>query len=394
MKTRLPLFLSVALLFALSSCVKEGTEVEYNYYTEGYEEMRTVLNLSETPLAYENDFPSYYTGFTSPFDKDQATLGRVIFYDKALSADGSISCASCHDQAAGFADNKKLSDGVNGEVTSRNSLALGSVFSFQEYYGSESFGRVPFFWDNRANSVEEQARQTFANNQEMDMQMHQVVAAINERSHYYGPLVKAVRGNTTVADEATVLNAVSVFVNSISSMNSKYDDALSAYFDEHGHIADIGTKDLPGLSAIENTGKDFYMANCASCHGATNGFPGIVKANNGLPTENGDIGIGASDGSYYDGFFKVPTLRNITLTQPYMHDGRFATLDDVLDHYAKLGTESGYAHHNLSEELRNGSTPKVINISDQDRIAIKAFFETFEDENLATEEKYSDPFIR
>jgi cytochrome c peroxidase len=221
MRTKLSLFMLAALLFSFTSCVKEGADVEVNYYDkEGYDEMKKVLNLPEPPLTYVNEFPAYYTGFSSPFDEDLATLGRVIFYDKALSADGTIACASCHLQAAGFADNKAFSDGVNGEVTARNSLALGSVFSFQEYYGSVTFNRVPFFWDNRASSVEDQSRETFANNREMDMQMHEVVSEVNSRA-YYKPLIKAVDSNTDVANETMVLNAVSVFVNYKSRWKEK-----------------------------------------------------------------------------------------------------------------------------------------------------------------------------
>jgi cytochrome c peroxidase len=396
MKTKLPLFLFAALLFSFSSCVKEGADVVVNYYDkEGYDEMKQVLNLPEPPLVYVNDFPAYYIGFSAPFDTDLATLGRVIFYDKALSSDGSVACASCHIQAAGFADNKVFSDGVNGEVTARNSLALGSVFSFQEYYGSVFSNRVPFFWDNRASSVEDQSRETFANSREMDMKMHEVVSEVNKRA-YYKPLISKVRGNTTVADETTILNAVSVFVNSISSMNSKYDDVLSAYFLEKGHINDIASVNLSGLSDVENLGKALYMNNCASCHGETNGFPGEIQANNGLSDYTGDQGIGEIQGSNFNGVFKVPTLRNITLTAPYMHDGRFATIDEVLDHYQSLS--SAPAHPNLSQQLRVNDNPsglpKTMHFSSAGREALKAFFNTFEDNHMATAEKYADPFIR
>jgi cytochrome c peroxidase len=229
----------------------------------------------------------------------------------------------------------------------------------------------------------------------MDMQMHEVIAEVNKRA-YYKPLIKAVRGNTSVADETTVLNAVSMFVNSISSMNSKYDDAISTYFLDKGHIIDIASVNLSGLSEVENLGKTLYMNNCASCHGETNGFPGEVQSNNGLADYTEDQGIGEIQGNDYNGVFKVPTLRNITLTAPYMHDGRFATIDEVLDHYQSLS--SAPAHPNLGKQLRvnvnpNGA-PKAMDFSSADREALKAFFKTFEDEKMATAEKYADPFRR
>ncbi len=384
MRTKFQLLLITALFFTISSCVKEGADVEYNYYDEeGYTEMKKTLNLPETPMPYVNNFPSYYNGSSFPFNRDLATLGRVIFYDKALSSDGTVSCASCHEQAAAFADNKQFSDGVEGKVTERNSLALGSVFSFQEYYGSISFNRVPFFWDNRASNVEDQSKETFANEREMNMKMDEVVDAMN-RQPYYKPLLKVIRGSE-VADEYTALEAVSVFVNSISSYNSKYDDALSEYFNKNGNLDNIETADLPLLSEIENRGKNFYMSNCASCHGATNGFPGELMGNNGLDLEYEDEGMG-------DGIFKIPTLRNITLTAPYMHDGRFATIDDVLDHYAG-GIKN---HSNLSSQLKNdtGIGAKQINMTSSDREALKAFFNTFLDDEILNAEKYADPFIQ
>ena len=396
MKTKLSFLSLLALLLALSACVKEGADVEFQYYSEeGYKEMKKVLNLPELPLEYKNEFPDYYTGFSAPFDKDKATLGRVLFYDKALSADGKISCASCHDQAAGFADNKALSDGVNNKVTTRNSLALGSVFSFQEYYGSMSFNRVPFFWDNRASSVEEQAKQTLANPLEMDMQMHEVASVVNSLP-YYKPLFKVAFGSE-LANETNILEAISVFINSISSFNSKYDDALSSYFNQYGNLEGIETANLSVLTDLENQGKNIYMQNCASCHGTTNGFPGKVMANNGLELDYEDEGMYEISGYNNEkGVFKVPTLRNITLTAPYMHDGRFATIDEVLDHY-----QSGIkAHQNLDPELRNGydsqgnPIPKQIDLSGNKREALKAFFKTFDDPVMAKAEKYADPFIK
>ncbi|MFK7808510.1 MAG: cytochrome-c peroxidase [Saprospiraceae bacterium] len=385
MRTRLPLLLLAVFLISFSSCVKKEADIEYNYYKgDGLAELKQTLDLREPPLEYKNDFPSYYTGFSSPFDEDLATLGRVVFYDKSLSSDGTISCASCHDQAAAFADPVAFSEGVDGKVTARNSLALGSVFSFQEYYGSMSFNRVPFFWDNRANSVEDQSKETFANEREMNMQMHQVVNVVNDRS-YYKPLIDAAtNGRTTNADENLVLQAVGVFVNSISSYNSKYDDALADYFDEHRNLDDIESVDLPKLSPLENEGKDVYMENCSSCHGTTNGFPGEFAANNGLDLEYEDDGAG-------NGEFKVPTLRNITLTYPYMHDGRFATIDEVLKHY-----ETGIKpHQNLSPALKtNSGQPKRIDLDNGKKEALKAFLETFTDEEVLTAEKYSDPFFQ
>ena len=129
--------------------------------------------------------------FARNINKDLATLGRVLFYDKTLSDDGQISCASCHKQSLAFSDDKALSDGVNGKATDRNSLALGSVVSFSSYYGSSLFGSfgVPFLWDNRATTAADQARMAFINDQEMGLTMDDVVKKVAEQD-FYQPLFR------------------------------------------------------------------------------------------------------------------------------------------------------------------------------------------------------------
>ncbi len=391
MRTRLSLLLAALFFLALSSCTKEGADIQYYYYGENgeYEMMSEYLDIPSTPMSYVNNFPSYYTRNSLPFDKDLATLGRVLFYDKKLSKDGSVSCASCHDQRAGFADNRALSLGVANRETSRNSLALGSVFSFNEYYGSRTIGLVPFFWDNRAASVQEQSIQTLANPLEMDMEMHEVVDAVNDQP-YYEPLLIAAYGKRTANDE-NVLDAISEFVNSIGSFDSKYDEALSTYFNKNGTLANAENSDLEGLSTLENEGRAIFLQNCASCHGNINGMPGEFQANNGLDEAYDDKGIGDLSGNTYEnGVFKVPTLRNIALTAPYMHDGRFNTLEEVLDHYS-TGVQD---HPNLSFQLKSfvDGQPVRMEFDQQDREALLAFLHTFTDDKLAADVKYSDPF--
>lgn len=171
-------FVLLAVCIFMTSCQKDDNEngedpVSYSYYTpESYAMMSQYLDIPESPLEYKLDFPDYYNTDFTLYDKDIATLGRVLFYDKNLSDDRTISCASCHKQEIAFSDDVAFSRGIAENETERNSLALGSVFSFSEYYGAESFGRIPFFWDNRATTVAEQATATFANDLEMGMEMH------------------------------------------------------------------------------------------------------------------------------------------------------------------------------------------------------------------------------
>ena len=384
------------LMIACFSCKQDGGEFEINYYSEAdYQMMSQYIDIPEFPLDYTNQYPAYYRNSARGlFDKDMATLGRVLFYDKKLSADETISCASCHDQALAFADNVDLSIGIQDRRTGRNSLALGAVFNFQEYYGSASFSRITFFWDNRAISVQEQATQTFAAENEMGMDMDEVVAAVKELE-YYAPLFEMAYGNRTITEDK-VLDAMNTFVSSIGSYNSKYDEALD---DAGFQLTGFGTEapeqtSLGMLSDEENRGFQLYVNNCGSCHGHVNGVPGKIDANNGLDMNYEDNGTGELTNNPADmGKFKVPTLRNIMVTGPFMHDGRFETIEEVLDHYSS-GIQN---HENLDPELKDGTLPKLMNFSSEERADLIAFLNTFTDTefldaNSEIGKKYSDPF--
>ena len=388
------IFLFAFLILGCFSCKKDVEKIEFNYYGEGmHEMMNEYIDIPEFPLHYTNHFPEYYGGTTN-FNKDLATLGRVLFYDKKLSTDETISCASCHKQELAFGDDIDFSVGIEDRRTSRNSLALGAVFSFRVYYGSPLDGGIPFFWDNRASSVQEQSIQTFANENEMGMEMHQVVSRIKNLP-YYAPLVKRAFDDSGITDDR-VLDAIAIFVNSIGSFNSKYDRALS-----NSDFQLFRTGDNNGLPATlsdfssqENAGMALYMTNCGSCHGEVNNVPGKVQANNGLDMIYEDNGAGDFTSRSSDmGKFKVPTLRNIMVTGPYMHDGRFETIEEVVEHYS-----SGIQlHENLDKELKSSNSALKMNFTAQEKLDLIAFLNTFTDIDFLdpssnTGKKYSDPF--
>ncbi len=380
MKTQLSLLALIGMICFLS-CAKDGFEVTNEYYTDSeYSTLQKHLNLPEQPLEYDLNFPTYYSTSPRTFDNDIATLGRVLFYDKNLSKDRSVSCASCHKQELAFSDDVAFSIGVENRQTDRNSIALGSVFSFQEYYGP---GRVPFFWDNRATSVEEQSSQTLANPKEMDMQIEEVTERV-KKIDYYKPLFRLAYGLAEITD-AEVLNAISVFVNTMGSFDSKFDRALEIHT---GSISNIES-DFTLFSDLENQGKSLYLTNCASCHNAAFGAPSVIQSNNGLKMNYEDNGVGGiTNVSADNAMFKVPTLRNVALTYPYMHDGSLETLEDVLEHYS-----SGIQNHpNLDPILRDGNSARKFNFTTEDKTALIAFLNTLTDEEYITTEKYSDPF--
>ena len=386
MKNLNNLFFFLVVLFFFSSCKKEKLDITYERYTaEDYAVLSQTLDIPNDLLDYTFVFPQYYNSRSISFDSDLATLGRVMFYDKNLSDDRTISCASCHKQELAFADDKAFSDGVLERTTSRNSLALGSVFNFAEYYGDIAQGRIPFFWDNRASSVQEQSRQTFANEREMNMPMHKVMERV-EANEYYSILFKETFGDRDVT-EIRILDAISEFVNSMSSYNSKYDKELDKHYVNTFNLNNIEGVNFSGFTAQENLGKDLYVSKCGNCHGRINGFPAEVQANNGLDMVYEDQGIGEINSSQ-NGVFKVPTLRNIALTGPYMHDGRFVTLEEVVDHYSN-GVQD---HPNLSSQLKSGTQPIAFNFTQDKKDALIAFLNTFTDEVMLADEKYSDPF--
>ena len=385
MKKALIIVLSTVFI---ASCIKKGADIKYYYYQEGdFEVLSKYLSINEYPDDYTLNFPSYYSrGFNTSFDNGIATLGRVLFYDKNLSSDRSVSCASCHKQELAFSDDKALSTGIQNRSTDRNSLALGSTFNFREYYGNPSFGGIPFFWDNRAFTVSEQSEQTLANEKEMGMQMHEVVERVKELE-YYEPLFKAEFGGNINSNN--VLFAISEFVNALASFESKFDKGLEVHFEKYNSIINLGQNDFENFTDSENRGKNIYMSKCASCHSENFGAPTKIAANNGLYMDYPDKGVGSITGEANDyAMFKVPTLRNIMYTAPYMHDGSLATLEDVIDHYSS-GIQK---HNNLSPELLSGNEVVKMNFSNQDKEDLLAFFSTLSEPNLMTDEKFSDPF--
>ncbi len=381
MKIFMPI-LFLAFLVSLTSCKKATEPVTINPYHDAYEEASNYVNLPEKAYDYSVDFPQYLknSAFRAPkIDNEKATLGRVLFYDKKLSKTNEVSCASCHIQELAFADGKKVSDGINDRQTTRNSIGLGSTVNFGAYYGTASFFNINFFWDDRAKSVAEQATQSLASDLEMGMHMHEVVEKVKENQKYYKWLFMEAYPDGITEDN--VLDAIQQFVNSMGSYHSPFDEGMNthngdemAYFDE--------------LSPLQNQGKNIFMQHCTSCHSKFAARSTVPTANNGLYMVYEDKGVGARDNnSAFDGVFKVPSLRNIELTGPYMHDGSLETLEDVVEHYI-----SGIKNHrNLASQLKTNGHPGL-GLTEADKAPLVAFLKSFTDDSILTDERYADPF--
>jgi len=382
-KTKVILSLAISVTVLIIACSKNETEIPQDDVVTKF------LTLPSTPYNYANpSLPAYLSAppiqgqINTPADNQitdlGATLGRILFYDKTLSKNKTISCASCHKQENAFSDFEILSKGFNGGSTGRNSMSLIDA----KYY---PIGR--FFWDQRAATLEQQVLMPIQDLVEMGITLDTLVKRVQDQPYYASLFTKAF-GNSTI-NSNTISKALSQFVRSIVSYQSKYDQGRQTL---PAAPAPPPNALFPNFTAQENRGKEIFLSpigGCAPCHGSET-FTAPEEKNNGLDATVTDRGFGAvTNNAANDGLFKVTSLRNVELTAPYMHDGRFATLEQVIEHY-----NSGVKNHpNLSPQLKlpNGQ-PRLLNISAADKAALVAFLKTLTDRNVTTDVKYSNPF--
>tara|TARA_R110002096_G_scaffold295620_1_gene489990 strand:- start:311 stop:1840 length:1530 start_codon:yes stop_codon:yes gene_type:complete len=325
--------------------------------------------------------PAYYrngpiaatdnTPMNNPITNAGATLGRVLFYDVKLSANDTTSCASCHQQENGFSDPNKLSVGFDGGLTGRHSMSLANARFYQ---------RGRFFWDERAATLEEQVLMPIQDGVEMGMTLTELESKLADVP-YYPPLFEDAFGDGTITSNR-ISKALAQFVRSIVSFNTKYDAAFTS--GGNGNFEAVYTEqELQGLVLFgQGDNRAGRTLGCTRCHGTRAHISDNIH-NNGLDiTVTGDDGAGNKR-------FKAPSLRNIALTAPYMHKGRFETLEEVTNFY-----DSGVqAHPNLDSRLTGpGGRPRRLNMTNEEKAALISFLHTLTDENLQTDVKFSDPF--
>jgi cytochrome c peroxidase len=259
-------------------------------------------------LNYPDYFPApVYQFNNNALQKDRFELGKKLFFDKNLSSNGSISCASCHSQAHAFADhNVSFSAGVGNQLGDRNSPSIANMI-----------WSPSFMWDGGVNHIEVFSVAPLTNPVEMNETMLNVVNKLNSSSEYKNLFKKAY--NLDVITDQVLLRALTIYMSMIVSADSRYDQY------RQGKIS---------LSTEEMSGLNLFRQKCASCHTEPL-FTNYSFRNNGLDSVFSDLGRGRITNNPIDyGKFKVPSLRNVELTYPYMHDGRFWNLEEVLDHYA------------------------------------------------------------
>lgn len=379
----------LTLSLVLSSCLKDEVNVQYNLYNaDDYAVLQQVLNLENDKIDYVVELPQHMTrlGMRPPnINNNKALLGRVLFYDKQLSKNQTVSCASCHKQELAFSDDKAFSEGFDGELTLRNSLALGSVANFESSYdgGSSLSGKTQqFFWDERAHSIQQQSSLTIEDNVEMGMNMNDLVSRLSDID-YYEVLFRKAFGTSQVSEER-ITGALEEFINAMVSKNSKFDEGLAATNSTNTNL------EFANFNDKENIGKALFITHCSSCHGTNMSVSPENVANNGLDLEYNDPGVGGISLSTADvGKFKVPFLRNIALTAPYMHDGRFATLEEVVEHY-----NSGIKDNaNLDHRLRDtDGSPLRLELDASEKEALVAFLGTLTDHDMIADSRFNNPF--
>ncbi|MCI5081929.1 MAG: cytochrome C peroxidase [Saprospiraceae bacterium] len=310
----------------------------------------------------------------NPMTEEGVALGRMLFYDPILSSDGSMSCSSCHKLNNAMTDINQFSVGVQGIEGFRNSMPLFNL----------AFTDAPFFWDGRSVTLEEQALIPVEDHTELNESWPNVIRKLAEHPDY-PKLFREAFGieRTSEITKELAVKAIAQFERSIVSFNSRYDRIVQlndGWFTE----AEKRGRDL---FFIEPNSQDDTHPGCSHCHSGSN-LTNNLFMNNGLDDVDeldqfADKGRGAVTGNVFDnGKFKVPSLRNIALTAPYMHDGRFQTLEEVLDHYSAGG------HGVINEDVNIRPFP----LDEQQKSDLITFLEMLTDTSFVNNPAYASPF--
>lgn len=348
-----------------------------------------VLGLSSLKLKKEEEipngiyqliYPSYFGNRinldeSNPITQQSVYLGRRLFYEVRLSADNSMSCGSCHQQAKAFTDGLKLSKGVDHSFTKRNTMALVNLLWNRR-----------FFWDGRSASLEDQASFPMVNPHEMGQSLQVSVQKL-QATNYYPALFKVVYGDEKISAER-IVKALAQFERTLISSDSRYDH----YLNGSAKLSDDEMRGMALFNTSPNPQKGIRGANCAHCHGGPKNYLELFH-NNGLDSIYADKGMVVFTGIGTDhGRFKVPTLRNIALTAPYMHDGRFATLEEVVEHYSEhVKSSEALSAFMQNQSNQPGAIP--VKLSAAEKKDLIAFLNTLTDDTFVNDPKFSNPFV-
>ncbi len=349
---KLKIFLSTTLLVLVFfiACKKEKD------YTGIYNPTYVALDL---PFG----FPAMDIPEDNPFTEEGIELGRHLFYEKSLSGDNTMSCGSCHRPSMGFSDSNRFSTGIDNITGTRQSMPIMNIAWAKR-----------FFWDGRAMSLEEQIIEPVENPIELHETWKSAVSKLQNIPKYRTMFKRAFWVDEI--DSISAAKAIAQFLRTMISGNSRYDQFLRSEI---------------RLTSAENNGKSSFEsltgADCFHCHGGVL-FTDYSFRNNGLNPVHTDSGFGGITMNPNDiGKFKVPSLRNLVFTAPYMHDGKFQTLDEVIDFYS---TGIHKFSPNISPDIEFSSQGGV-NLNILEKAELKAFLLALTDSSFITNPDFQDP---
>tara|TARA_Y100000813_G_scaffold198324_1_gene186090 strand:- start:1962 stop:3011 length:1050 start_codon:yes stop_codon:yes gene_type:complete len=343
--------LSFLFLFLLSSCLKEKN-----------------IELTNSPTPYVLTIPSNFPPVEIPDDNpltvEGVRLGRHLFWENRMSGDNSMSCASCHAPQYAFSDPSPSSIGINGDSSKRNSMVLQNLAWSND-----------FFWDGSVITLEEQILLPVMDSTEMDESWSNFLKEIKFDNLYRELFYDAF--GTLEPDSTHAAKAIAQFLRTMISSNSKYDKVLR-------YEANFTPDENAGFSSFNSlTGGD-----CFHCHGGILGTDLSYK-NNGLDEFPIDSGRGLVTLNPLDNFkFKVPSIRNIEYSAPYMHDGRFNTIDQVIDFYST----GIHANSPNIDPLIEFASQGGVQLNPTERLQLKAFLITLSDSSFINNPDFSNPF--
>jgi len=316
------------------------------------------------------------------FDEAKVQLGRVLFYDDLLSLNGKVSCGSCHRQEYAFGDNQAFSEGFEGKATFKNTPTLVNVHL-----------NSTFMWDSRITTIVSASLTPAFDSNEMGLKSGDLVNRVNHAPHYGDLIAAAFPEHTDVQEDGTVIGTLKInhvgealaeFIKTLTAVESKFDIAGKA-------------SSAVSMSKDEEAGLELFRTHCNSCHTALGDAvfagdrPPVYYGGNtnaGFGTVN--IGLDLLPGQLQQVNSRIPTLRNIGSSAPYMHDGRFETLREVIDHY-----DDGVKGERIDARLLDDKGAiKKLNLSDTEKDQLERFLLTLTDATIETAEKWSDPFIK
>lgn len=387
----------VLLFLVYYSCRSEDTITAIPISEDSFPNVKAFfgnnLNLSALENYANQAKPNYITRDNTGTNKITdigSTLGRVLFYDKNLSKNNTVSCFSCHKQELAFGDNTVASIGVNGN-TGRHSMRLVNA-----RFGNEA----KFFWDERAATLENQTTQPIQDHKEMgfsgsdgDENITALIAKL-QNIGYYNELFTFAFGDKTITQER-IQNALAQFVRSIQSFDSKYDTGRNLAGNDQANFANF--------TAQENLGKQLFLTppvfdnnsnrvggglGCAGCHAAPEFDIDPNTRNNGIIGIINGIGIDVNN-------TRSPSLRNVTKADgtengPFMHTGNLQSLQNVIGHYGTITIAAG--NTNLDPRLRPNGIGQKLNLNATEVNAVVAFLKTLGGSDVYTNKKWGNPF--